>query len=100
MNPKQSCLSHCDFFEWTAFSDKRFDKIAGNKSGAAVSPLGGLHRHDYIREPFVKGFWAVVVFLWLLIEDPKGGDRRPTFILGDFVEAFVGERCPFEEGAM
>ena len=42
MNPKQSCLSHCDFFKWTAFSDKRFDKIAGNKSGAAVSPLGGL----------------------------------------------------------
>ena len=31
---------------------------------------------------------------------PKGGDRRPTFILGDFVEAFVGERSPFEEGAM
>ena len=43
MNPKQSCLSHCAFFEWTAFSDKRFDKIAENKSGAAVSPLGGLH---------------------------------------------------------
>ena len=42
MNPKQTCLSHCDFFEWTAFSDKRFNKIAGNKSGAAVSPLGGL----------------------------------------------------------
>ena len=42
MNPKQSCLSHSAFFEWTAFSDKRFDKIAENKSGAAVSPLGGL----------------------------------------------------------
>ena len=43
MNPKQSCLSHCAFFEWTALSDKRFDKIAeNNKNGAAVSPLGGL----------------------------------------------------------
>ena len=42
VNPKQSCLSHCAFFKWTAFSDKRFDKIAGNKSGAAVSSLGGL----------------------------------------------------------
>ena len=42
MNPRQNCLSHCAFFEWTAFSDKRFDKIAENKSGAAVSPLGGL----------------------------------------------------------
>ena len=28
---------------------------------------------------------------------PKGGDRRPIFILGDFVEAFVGGRNPFEE---
>ena len=28
MNPKQSCLSHCDFFEGTSSSDKRFDKIA------------------------------------------------------------------------
>ena len=42
MNPKQTCLSHCAFFGSTSFSDKRFDKIAGNKSGAAVSPLGGL----------------------------------------------------------
>ena len=41
MNPKQTCLSHCAFFEWTAYSDKRFDKIAENKNGAAVSPLGG-----------------------------------------------------------
>ena len=39
MNPKQNCFSHCAFFEWTAFSDKRFDKIAENKSGAAVLPL-------------------------------------------------------------
>ena len=46
MNPKQTCLSHCDFFEWTAFSDKHFDKIAGNKSGAAVSPLGGLRLNN------------------------------------------------------
>ena len=45
MNPKQTCLSHCAFFEWTAYSDKRFDKIAGNKSGAAVSTLGGLRHH-------------------------------------------------------
>ena len=42
MNPKQSCLSHCALFEWTAFSDKRFHKIAENKNGAAVSPPGGL----------------------------------------------------------
>ena len=28
MNPKQSCLSQCDFFERTPFADKRFDKIA------------------------------------------------------------------------
>ena len=28
---------------------------------------------------------------------PKGGDRRPIFILGDFVEAFVGGRRRFEE---
>ena len=42
MNPRQNCLSRCAFFELTAFSDKRFNKIAGNKSGAAVSPLGGL----------------------------------------------------------
>ena len=34
------------------------------------------------------------------LKTPKGGDRRPTFISGDFVEAFVGERSPFEEGAM
>ena len=47
MNPRQSCLSHCEFFEWTAFSDKRFDKIAENKSGAAVSPLGGLRVREY-----------------------------------------------------
>ena len=47
MNPKQSCLSHCALFEWTAFSDKRFDKIAENKSGAAVSPLGGLQLNNY-----------------------------------------------------
>ena len=46
INPKQTCLSHCDFFEWTAFSDKHFDKIAGNKSGAAVSPLGGLRLNN------------------------------------------------------
>ena len=31
---------------------------------------------------------------------PKGGDRRPTFIPGDFVEVFIGERSPFEEVAM
>ena len=41
MNPKQTCLSQCDFFEWTAYSDKRFDKIAENKSGATVSPPWG-----------------------------------------------------------
>ena len=46
MNPKQTCLSHCAFFEWTAFSDERFDKIAENKSGAAVSPLGGLRLNN------------------------------------------------------
>ena len=28
MNPKQSCLSHCDFFERTSSSHKRFGKIA------------------------------------------------------------------------
>ena len=28
MNPKQSRLSHCNFFERTSFSDKRFGKIA------------------------------------------------------------------------
>ena len=46
MNPKQTCLSHCAFFESTAYSDKRFDKIAENKSGAAVSPLGGLRLNN------------------------------------------------------
>ena len=47
MNPKQSCLSHCAFFEWTAFPDKRLYKIADNKSGAAVSPLGGLRLNHF-----------------------------------------------------
>ena len=42
MNPRQNCLSRCAFFEWTAYSDKHSNKNAGNKSGAAVSPLGGL----------------------------------------------------------
>ena len=28
MNPMQSCLSHCDFFERPSFSDKRFHEIA------------------------------------------------------------------------
>ena len=31
---------------------------------------------------------------------PRGEHRRPTFILGDFAEAFVGGRSPFEEVAM
>ena len=47
VNPKQSCLSYCEFFEWTASSDKRFHKIAENKNGAAVSPLGGLQLNNY-----------------------------------------------------
>ena len=48
MNPRQNCRSRCAFFELTAFSDKRFNKIAGNKSGAAVSPLGGLQLNNNI----------------------------------------------------
>ena len=32
------------------------------------------------------------------IEGPQGGETAaPLFILGDFVEAFVGERSPFKE---
>ena len=34
------------------------------------------------------------------LKPPKGEHRRPTFILGDFAEAFVGGRSPFEEVAM
>ena len=35
------------------------------------------------------------------IEGPQGGETAaPLFILGDFVEAFVGERRPFEEVAL
>ena len=35
------------------------------------------------------------------IEGPQGGETAaPLFILGDFVEAFVGERSPFEEVAL
>ena len=35
------------------------------------------------------------------IGGPQGGSTAaPLFILGDFVEAFVGERSPFEEVAM
>ena len=59
MNPKQTCLSHCDFFEWTAFSDKHFDKIAGNKSGAAVSPLGGL-RLNNLQECLIGCFAGII----------------------------------------
>ena len=43
------------------------------------------------------------IFQYVLLNKLKtrqGGNRRPTFTLGDFVEAFVGERSPFEEGAM
>ena len=50
MNPRQNCLSRCAFFELNAFSDKRFNKIAGNKSGAAVSPLGGLRLNNPRKE--------------------------------------------------
>ena len=39
---------------------------------------------------------------WLYsIEGPQGGETAaPLFILGDFVEAFVGGRSPFEEVAL
>ena len=33
------------------------------------------------------------------MKPPKGDHRRPTVILGDFAEAFIGGRCPFEEVA-
>ena len=31
---------------------------------------------------------------------PRGETAAPLFILGNFVEAFVGERSPFEEVAL
>ena len=34
------------------------------------------------------------------MKPPKGGAPPPHFILGDFAEAFVGGRSPFEEVAM
>ena len=46
MNPKQTCLSHCAFFEWTAFSDKRFDEMGpsllsfGLDTGIGGPPAG------------------------------------------------------------
>ena len=41
MNPKQSCLSQCDFFKRTSFADKPFDKIAENKKwGGGLPPWG------------------------------------------------------------
>ena len=39
--------------------------------------------------------------IYYSIEAPQGGETAaPLFILGDFVEAFVGERRPFEEVAL
>ena len=40
-------------------------------------------------------------FLFIQLKTPQGGSTAaPLFILGDFAEAFVGERSPFEEVAM
>ena len=41
-----------------------------------------------------------LLYIIMSLKTPKGGDRRPIFILGDFVEAFVGGRSPFEKIAM
>ena len=48
---------------------------------------------------FLANSDSKVAFVSTFIQSktPRGGDRRPTFILGDFVEAFVGGRRHFEE---
>ena len=48
-----------------------------------------------------KGFLLFLFVAFYSIEGPQGGETAaPLFILGDFAEAFVGERSPFEEVAM